>query len=265
MSNRSKYTKMWRYNTKKRIVKAMGGKCCICGYNKCIRSLDLHHLHPSQKKFGIGQIMSDPISWKKMVSEIRKCVLLCSNCHGEYHDGLINIPKNATKFNEKYADKNVIKWEVEGWNRCPECNKMKPPYRRTCSTKCAAKLARKVDWSKYDIERMRRQGKSFEEIASFIGISGHAVIKRLRRIKQLKNNKRTCAYKICKNEFRYKRANQKYCSEKCSRMASRKAERPTKKQLAQDIANYTWLAIGKKYGVSDNAIRKWARKYGLIV
>ena len=45
---------------------------------------------------------------------------------------------------------------------------------------------------------------------------------------------------------------------------SRKVERPTKEQLAEDIINLSWTAIGKKYGVSDNATRKWARKYGLL-
>jgi uncharacterized protein YjcR len=31
-----------------------------------------------------------------------------------------------------------------------------------------------------------------------------------------------------------------------------------------DIEEMSWVDIGKKYGVSCNAVRKWARKYGLI-
>jgi len=41
-------------------------------------------------------------------------------------------------------------------------------------------------------------------------------------------------------------------------------ERPSREQLELDIASSSWVSIGRKYGVSDNAVRKWARKYGLI-
>ena len=36
---------------KKWAVEAFGGKCGICGYNKCIEALEFHHLDPSQKEF----------------------------------------------------------------------------------------------------------------------------------------------------------------------------------------------------------------------
>jgi hypothetical protein len=28
--------------------------------------------------------------------------------------------------------------------------------------------------------------------------------------------------------------------------------------------NMSWVAIGNKFGVSNNAVRKWAKKYNLI-
>lgn len=46
--------------------------------------------------------------------------------------------------------------------------------------------------------------------------------------------------------------------------ANRGSNKPSKEQLAQDIENLSWLAIGRKYNVSDNGARKWARKYGLL-
>lgn len=54
-----------------------------------------------------------------------------------------------------------------------------------------------------------------------------------------------------------------YCSTSCSAYCSRKAERPTKKQLKTDIANMSIVKVGKKYNVSDNAIRKWMKSYNL--
>ena len=46
--------------------------------------------------------------------------------------------------------------------------------------------------------------------------------------------------------------------------SKRKAERPSKQELKKEIENNSWLALGRKYGVSDNAVRKWARAYGLL-
>lgn len=60
------------------------------------------------------------------------------------------------------------------------------------------------------------------------------------------------------------RGRAKYCSTECSGIATRKVERPSKEQLIEDISNLPYTKIGKKYGVSDNAVRKWAKKYELI-
>ena len=56
----------------------------------------------------------------------------------------------------------------------------------------------------------------------------------------------------------------KYCSLECSHKGSRRLEWPLKRQLKAELATTTWTAIGKKYGVSDNAVRKWARQYKLL-
>lgn len=49
----------------------------------------------------------------------------------------------------------------------------------------------------------------------------------------------------------------------CSHKAQRKVERPTPDTLIQEIKNSSMAAVGRKYGVSDNAIRKWLKAYGL--
>ncbi len=50
----------------------------------------------------------------------------------------------------------------------------------------------------------------------------------------------------------------------CSNVSKRKVYRPSEGQLKREIETMTWVAIGKKHGVSDNAVRKWARGYGII-
>lgn len=50
----------------------------------------------------------------------------------------------------------------------------------------------------------------------------------------------------------------KYC-EQCSHKKARKVERPELETLVKDIKNLGYSATGRKYGVSDNAIRKWVK------
>lgn len=51
--------------------------------------------------------------------------------------------------------------------------------------------------------------------------------------------------------------------QKCSRLNSRKVERPSKEQLKNLIRILPFTAIGLKYQVTDNAVRKWCDSYGL--
>jgi hypothetical protein len=62
----------------------------------------------------------------------------------------------------------------------------------------------------------------------------------------------------------------RYCSRDCGQhapgirtpqVARRRVERPTYRQLVAEIERLGYLAVGRKYGVSDNAIRKWRRAY----
>jgi transposase-like protein len=39
--------------------------------------------------------------------------------------------------------------------------------------------------------------------------------------------------------------------------------RPSHDRLKADLAQMSYLAVGRKYGVSDNAVRKWLQWYEL--
>lgn len=69
----------------------------------------------------------------------------------------------------------------------------------------------------------------------------------------------------CDKEFEYEKGNSKghYCSNKCFSLSQRRVERPTKDELLNLIKTESFLEIGRMYGVSDNAIRKWCKEYGL--
>jgi len=54
-----------------------------------------------------------------------------------------------------------------------------------------------------------------------------------------------------------------FCSRECTNLAGRKTKRPLKQDLLEDLQTMSILAIGKKYGVSDNAVRKWMKGYAI--
>ena len=51
------------------------------------------------------------------------------------------------------------------------------------------------------------------------------------------------------------------CCKKCVDIKLRKVERPSYDKLIKEIEESNYSALGRKYGVSDNAIRKWKQQY----
>lgn len=64
------------------IKQELGGKCMICGYDKSLYPLQFHHVDPDTKEFTMMNAETR-MSIKKIADELRKCVLLCRNCHIE--------------------------------------------------------------------------------------------------------------------------------------------------------------------------------------
>lgn len=71
-----------RQRLKEKLVEYKGGKCEICGYDKCVAALDFHHTDSSQKDFNISDGVK---SFEKAKKEVDKCILVCANCHREIH------------------------------------------------------------------------------------------------------------------------------------------------------------------------------------
>jgi len=155
-------------------IEQFGGKCQMCGYDKCINALCFHHLDKTEKEFKPSYIIMR-WSWEKVKLELDKCILVCSNCHAEIH----------------FLDKNVdVKHLVRPW---------------------------------IDVE---------------------------------------C--KCCKKSFSTKNPETIFCSNSCKTYDTRKVNRPTKEELEILIKTESFRQIGKMFGVSDNAVRKWAKSYNLM-
>ena len=79
---------------------------------------------------------------------------------------------------------------------------------------------------------------------------------------------RVCLH--CRGEFIPKYPTHRYCSQRCGSHSKgshepqperRKVPRPSYEQLLADVQTMSFVAVGRKYGVSDNAVRKWLRYY----
>jgi hypothetical protein len=85
-----------------------------------------------------------------------------------------------------------------------------------------------------------------------------------------RNRPRERECRRCGKGFEPRAATQEHCSISCGRQGKglgvprperRKVERPSLEQLRADLATMSFCAVGRKYGVSDNAVRKWLRWY----
>ena len=77
------------YMLKAKVINIMGGVCKDCGLkynnkNGCV--FQVHHREPKNKLFQVNARTLINYSWAKIIKEIKKCHLLCANCHFIYHN-----------------------------------------------------------------------------------------------------------------------------------------------------------------------------------
>lgn len=161
----------WK-DRKRKVVELMGGKCCKCNYDKNLSVFELHHLDPSQKEYDWNKLRQ--LQWETIIAELKKCILVCANCHREIHSPNENM--NYQGMDNNVLNHDYIRW-LQPTGKCPSC--------------------------KQDVYGT------------------------------------------------------KYCSVECAHLGSRRAERPSQEVLLKEVEELGYCAVGRKYGVSDVAIRKW--------
>jgi len=82
-----------RANSKKQEMKILfnliraNNLCAFCEETE-LCCMDFHHLDPSQKDVNVSYLCECK-SRERMINEMRKCVVVCSNCHRKIHAGLL--------------------------------------------------------------------------------------------------------------------------------------------------------------------------------
>ena len=75
-----------KYQERKQMVTELKAqvKCAKCGEDRGY-CLDYHHIDPTTKKFTIAHYLANSTSMSLLEEEIVKCIVLCANCHREFH------------------------------------------------------------------------------------------------------------------------------------------------------------------------------------
>jgi transposase len=88
---RSEAVSRRRRKVKEILVAEAGGRCVICGYDRHPCVLEFHHRDRETKRL-MGSARGASYALNALREEAKGCVLLCSNCHAEVENGLVQLP-----------------------------------------------------------------------------------------------------------------------------------------------------------------------------
>ena len=256
--------KEYRTNLRKFLYDNAGGVCSNCEETDS-NCLEFHHINPNNKEFAISKAISHRWSVKKIIPEVKKCALLCRNCHREHHQGLnvnvkkINISeKDVMVFIDQFGNKKRCKFCLEYFksisqtnNWCSEtCEKeylelnIVRGYYKKCNS-CAS------DFGAYHMEiyncedcRNKTKKKDFETP------------------RKKTNKKKFDIENICKQcDSKFFTTNKrKYCSKECMVKCYEKHSVEEIKQVFIDMkGNLT--KTGDLLGISANSVKNRLLKY----
>lgn len=250
-----------KYRDKKeKAVQMLGGKCSQCGYNKNNAALDFHHVNPEEKETTWYGMRSK--EWEFIEQELKKCILLCSNCHRELH-------------NSDDLDKPT--------SLCLNCNK--PVYYSLyCSRSCSLKH-RYLDNtpSKKELEELLKT-KTFTSISQHYDVSRTTINRWLKKYNIYKqkyfrldipekeeiinniNDKTTltdlsnifnCSYKTIKKWLDYYDIKLEH---------KQKNAKPKKKELISILnKELNFTKVANYYDVHRRTITYWQQSYNLPI
>ena len=176
MKTKSEIITQFRQKRKRDLISLYGGKCSLCGYNKSIKALEFHHIKPQDKKYALGTGNCHKL--QDDLTEAKKCLLVCANCHREIHDGFYN---DVNLFDYQKIDNQVEieKLSISKNLFCKDCGVQitiysKSGYCNSCAQKHRAKVQNKP--SREELKSLIRT-LPFLKIATIYNVSDNAIRK----------------------------------------------------------------------------------------
>lgn len=167
------------WSRKLELIKIMGGKCSRCGYDKNIAALEFHHINPDDKFFQLDARHLSNTNMEKIMDEVKKCILLCANCHREEHNPEQSVEVLQTMC---LSNKSLLS-PKHRQSTCEVCGKEfdAAKGKRFCSSECREKF--KNYPSKSEVEAKYDELKSQQKVADYFGLTRKIIIRILKREK----------------------------------------------------------------------------------
>lgn len=176
MKTKSEIITQFRQKRKRDLITLYGGKCSLCGYNKSIKALEFHHIKPQDKKYALGTGNCHKL--QDDLTEAKKCLLVCANCHREIHDGFYN-DVNLFDYQKINNQIEIEKLSISKNLFCKDCGAQitiysKSGYCNSCAQKHRAKVQNKP--SREELKSLIRT-LPFLKIATIYNVSDNAIRK----------------------------------------------------------------------------------------
>lgn len=220
--------------------------------------------HPSIKKKDISEILIENSGWssgairQRLIKEGLK-EAKCECCGRTEWLGL-PIPLELHHINEIHTDNRLENLLV----LCPNCHAMTDSH---INIEQLDSLIKKQEIEGHKIREALIV--KFEKEKAIINSKNSAIKENVeaKPIKPKFRKKPNLEPKYCKycgKELEGRARQNKYCSQECAHKANG-SKRPDVFTLLNDFKELkSFVQVGKKYGVTDNAVRKWCSTYGIL-
>jgi hypothetical protein len=148
--------------------------CYYCGESEAV-VLDFHHVF--DKRFTVTSALETHKSLDEILTEIRKCVILCANDHRRVHKKLLPLPQIDEGYHRSLD--NVVTKVVRQIPTCIDCGTQVYGIGTRCRV-CAGRVKEKTNWPDNDTLRGLIKTKGFSGVARLYNVSEAAVRKRKR-------------------------------------------------------------------------------------
>lgn len=252
-------------------IKAVGGNYLTIKNKIAKLNLDTSHF--------TGKAWNQGLRYKVLVPAKPLSEILVENCPYQSYKLAIRLEKEGLKEHKCEICQNTewlgqsIKLELHHINGnhndnrlenlqllCPNCHSFTDNYRGKNQGKSAQKETSKVESHKVEEPSVGNASGNLEPSPKNYVILPEGVETKREKSKSSKNlEPKYCAY--CGAELFGNSRKNKYCSQECAHKANG-SKRPPVNQLIDDFKELkSYVQVGKKYGVTDNAVRKWVRLY----